>query len=133
MNFDALVSFPADVPDTPLLRELREAHDAEDDTVLRAHLAAVARRAIKSEQYARYQLARYRQEKATPSGDWHWRWWAEVDAYGGDAQAAFYARWLTTSQAFPDAESAYRLAALRRCAETTPTWAARELDGFWGG
>jgi len=102
---------------------------SEPEPVLQAYLDSIARRAEVSEHYAQYQLARYLREKENPSGDWHWRWWAEVDAHEGDAMAAFRARWEATYRAYPyAADWLWRLLLL---APTTPTWAAQQLDLLW--
>ena len=106
---------------------------SESDPILQAYLDAIARRAEVSEHYAQYELERYLKEKENPSGDWHWRWWAEVDAHGGDAVAAFRARWEVTYRAHPHAADwLWRLLPL---ADTTPsaTWAAQQLDLIWRG
>ena len=120
----------------PLLGEIRAALDAETDPVLRAYLVSIAVRLAVSEQFARYEFTRYLQEKAAPSGDWHWRWWAEVEAYRRNAQAAFDARWRITLQHHP--EKAQWLLQLRSLVATTPAWAAQhwaaqQLDLIWCG
>jgi hypothetical protein len=104
---------------------------SEPEPILQAYLDSIARRAEVSEGYAQYQLARYLQEKEQPSGDWHWRWWAEVDAHGGDAVAAFRARWEVTYRAHPHAADwLWRLLPL---GDALPIWAAEQLDLVWRG